>query len=513
MSKTPSDSLSKLIQALTRAEKRYIKLHLLNHAGSKSQGLVELMDAVNDQRVYSEKKLNHIKHLPVKKGRLEHAIYEALDEYHSQKSVTARIRSGIRSIEILYEKGLIDHASRLLERTKKLAVKYEDHLSQFELINWRLKIAHVQGYTSISAQGLEDLHDEAIRCLELMINMKKYARYSDRVYLHIRKGGFFRDRKEFEKALTFMNDPDLSSDNKALSTEAKYYFYSAKIGYLEVQARYPEAYEMNKKILDIFNSSPAIIEKSPRLYLAMFQNMMVWQYQMKKYEEARVAAENVKAFAISKRHMLSESLISRTVYYSNTMILLCGNRMGEFKASMDKIPEFKRELKTYHIRPYSKEVEWMYYDAAAMSCFGAGNFSDSLYYENLIIYSETGNLRTDMQSMVRVFTLLIHYEMGNQDLLRYMVKWIYRYLVKNELLNKFEEFILKFIRTKIQHLDTKKKQIIAFSELKTELESLLSDTYQRRPLDDFEFIEWLESKITGIPFAEVVRRKYEAEKV
>ena len=48
---------------------------------------------------------------------------------------------------------------------------------------------------------------------------------------------------------------------------------------------------------------------------------------------------------------------------------------------------------------------------------------------------------------------------------------------------------------------------IAFTELKDELKRLLPDIHERRPLDDFEYIEWLESKIQNRFFAEIVREK------
>ena len=54
---------------------------------------------------------------------------------------------------------------------------------------------------------------------------------------------------------------------------------------------------------------------------------------------------------------------------------------------------------------------------------------------------------------------------------------------------------------------SKEKQILAFRKLKTELEEIVKDPFEKRALEYFDFISWLESKIDNRPFAEVVREK------
>ena len=43
--------------------------------------------------------------------------------------------------------------------------------------------------------------------------------------------------------------------------------------------------------------------------------------------------------------------------------------------------------------------------------------------------------------------------------------------------------------------------------MKAELEEISKDPFEKKALEYFDFISWLESKITGQPFANIVRAK------
>ena len=304
-----------------------------------------------------------------------------------------------------------------------------------------------------------------------------------------------------------MNHSLLKSREKAETMEAKYYFHSSHIGFAELQSKYEDAHANNKEILKLLESNPQHIKKDPRKYLSMQQNLVVWQYQLKQYEEALASLDKLKKFLIQQRTSISENLFARTFFYLNTIFLLVYNRLGEYETGIKMISVFKREFDKYKISPLNKEMEWMFYDACAGSHFGNENFSEAVRYYNKIINDKEGDIRGDIQCLTRIVSLFAQYELGNQELLCYMVKWTYRFLVKRNRLYKFETIILDFIGKKSQHMNTRKETIEVFKELKSELEKLVTDKFQRRPLDDFEYIEWLESKIQNRPFAEVVKSK------
>ena len=51
----------------------------------------------------------------------------------------------------------------------------------------------------------------------------------------------------------------------------------------------------------------------------------------------------------------------------------------------------------------------------------------------------------------------------------------------------------------------KKERVIAFTKLKNEISRLQKDKFENKALNPFDIVAWLESKISGKSFAEVVR--------
>src|ERR1051326_1495431 len=509
MPKTGSPSLFELIQSLSQTEKRYFKVFLQKYVKGDKDNFERLFDEIEKQKVYDESKLRTFPYLAVLKVRLEEYILWSLQDFHSSKSISEKLKREIRSIEILFHRRLFEHAKRQILKSKKTAEHYEEFLALYELLKWELKIINAQSFANVSQEELKKIYSQAEDCLEKVIRSNKYSMFCDSIYLQIRKHGFFRKKEELKKFGKMMTSQLLKSSSNADSIDAKYFFHSSHIGFAQLQGDIHKAQTNNDKILTLLESNPQHIQKDPRKYLSMKQNSTVWLYHFKKYREALESLENLKQFIIQQRTNLSEYLFIRTFYYANTAMLYCYCRLGEYEKGVSAAVSFKREFEKYKMNPLNKETEWMFCDAVGTVYFGAEKYSECIRWLNKIIQDKEGNIRSDIQCMTRIFSLLAHYELSNQELLRYMVKWTYRFLSKRQRLYKFESIILEFIGKKSQHIDTRKKMVTAFSELKNELVKLLPDIHERRPLDDFEYIEWLESKIKGKSFAEIVREKHD----
>ncbi len=508
MPKSGSAWLFELIHSLSQTEKRYFKVFLQKYMKGDTNSYAKLFDEIEKQKKYDETKLKSFAHLAVMKVRLEENILLSLQDFHSSKSVYEKIRREIRSVEILYQKGLLKHALKQIEKSKKSAEHYEEYLLLSELLKWELKIANAQGYAYLSEEKLKALYKEIENNFNKSSIASQYSFFCDSIYLRIRKHGFFRKKSELKRFGKIMKHPLLRSSEKALSVDAKYFFHSSHIGFAQLQGDYQKAFRYNNEILKLLESKPHHIQKDPRKYLSMKQNATVWQYHFKEYEQALDSLEKLKQFTIQQKPFLSEYLFSRTLYYSSTATLFCYCRMGQYEEGLSVAKLFLKEFENYKIQPINRETEWMFWDAIGTIYFGAGKYSDSIRWFNKIIQDKEGDIRSDMQSMSRIFSLIAHYELGNKELLSYMVKWTYRFLAKRQRLYKFETIILEFIGKKSQHIDTRKKMVEAFSELRNEFKKLLPDIHERRPLDDFEYIEWLESKIQGKDFADIVKDKH-----
>ena len=147
----------------------------------------------------------------------------------------------------------------------------------------------------------------------------------------------------------------------------------------------------------------------------------------------------------------------------------------------------------------------LFYYKIACLYFGSGDNSRAIDYLNLIV-NESPDFRGDIQCYTRILRLIAYYELGDNYLVEYQVKSIYRFLTKMDDLHAVQKEILTFIR---------KLPKVQPSEMKKELKKLLdrfiklkNDPYEIRSFLYLDIIAWLESKIQGVPVQQIVRDKF-----
>ena len=106
--------------------------------------------------------------------------------------------------------------------------------------------------------------------------------------------------------------------------------------------------------------------------------------------------------------------------------------------------------------------------------------------------------------------LIAHYEMGNYQLVEYLIKSVYRFMAKMKNLNIVEEEIFHFLRKSFSL--TPAEIFAAFKPLKEKLEKLQGNPLATRSFMYLDIIGWLESKIENVPVQQIIRDRYLASK-
>src|SRR5690606_25286723 len=116
---------------------------------------------------------------------------------------------------------------------------------------------------------------------------------------------------------------------------------------------------------------------------------------------------------------------------------------GTFTGGVQLVPEIEEKLHDYMLYLDRHRVLIFYYKIASLY-FGSGNFEKAVDYLNKIIHWKV-DLRTDLQCYARLLHLIAHYELGNFDILEYLIKSVYRFMAKMENLSRVEEEIFRFL--------------------------------------------------------------------
>ena len=119
-------------------------------------------------------------------------------------------------------------------------------------------------------------------------------------------------------------------------------------------------------------------------------------------------------------------------------------------------------------------------------------------------------LRQDIYSSSRLLNLLIHYELGNYDLLEYTVKSAFRYLNKSPKDYKVDNLIIKHIR-KLARLGPPQSNIKALKEMRAELIDVFETSSERVVLDYFDFLAWLDAHIEHTSMGDILKKRHEQE--
>jgi tetratricopeptide (TPR) repeat protein len=154
----------------------------------------------------------------------------------------------------------------------------------------------------------------------------------------------------------------------------------------------------------------------------------------------------------------------------------------------------------------NKENKLLFNYHIANIYFGAGEYKDALHWINNVLNENEQSLRQDIHGFARMINLIVHYELGNHDLLEYIIKSTLRFLNKKEKDYKVESVIVKHLRKLVKTtLETERRD--AYQKMKMELEELFENPMEKVLLDYFDVLAWLDSKILNISFTDSVRKR------
>ena len=280
--------------------------------------------------------------------------------------------------------------------------------------------------------------------------------------------------------------------------------YQSQCWYAFIRQDFLSYYRYTQKWVDLFENEPSMIEVETTLYIKAMHNLMSAHFDLQNYEKMTDTLKRFEKFSNSNVVLHNENNLIQTFVYLNTSRINKHFLEGTFTEGLELVPEIIQKLKEYKLYLDRHRVLIFYYKIASLY-FGSGDSSTTIDYLNKIINWKV-DLRTDLQCYSRLLHLIAHYELGNYDLMEYLIKSVYRFMAKMENLSVVEEEIFAFLRRSF-HLSK--------ADIKPELEKLLlklklheHNRFETRAFLYLDIVSWLESKIQNIPVQEIIRNKF-----
>lgn len=509
----PSTELFDLIKSLSKSEKRFFKLSSSLQTGDKNY--LKIFDAIDKQKTYDEEALKDqfrdetfVKHFPSEKNHLYKLILKSLRSYHSDSSISSILKQELKNVEILYKKALYKECNKFLARAKKLARDHEKFYFLYECITWEKQLLEQAYESGKFDKDLDALVHEEEHVIAQLRNLAEYHVLYSKINYVFRRNGFARNERQKATVTEVADHPLIKGKNTALSSRAATICYYVQ-GLCHVTNREHDlAFKKFQRVQEIMDDNPKIKADIANRYVRTLSHLLFSYLDNNDFDRCLEMIDEMRA--LPKQNGFDSEDVKVQIFTSTyTAELVVRDRLGDYENAIALADDIEKNLEAFG-QKVNKEQEIVFYYNIANVYFGAGNYRNSLKWINLLLNDNEQQLRQDIYIFARIMNLIIHFELGNTDLLEYLLKSTTRYLNKRKKDYEAESVILKYLK-KLPKLVYEDDLVGHFESMRTDLNKLFKEHRERVVLDYFDFNAWLDSKIDGVTFAEAAKRHRKKE--
>ncbi len=506
MSKQLTYQLFNLIKRLSKAEKRHFKLYVNRHSNEKEPLIVKLFDVFDKQKVLDEEKI--VKSFPKLKpntlsnqrAHLYEQLLSSLRLLHNDDP-SIRIKELISFADVLHNKGLYKQSLLQLSKAKQMAIRNQMDILRLEIVELEKKI-ETRYVTGSTPNRAEELTTESQSLRKQFYSSGSWSDLALSLYDYFLKFGHVRNQEQLEEITDFFKK---NAPQKTDADDADHiYYYQSYVWYYHIIQNFPLCYKYSKLWCDLFSKNKVLIQEEPEMYIRGFHNMLSSLFFCDDVKRFRSSLDELKHFIDGRNEVFNENQLIQSFTYLETGRLNLYFLEGRFTEGAEYCKVFEKKLTVYESRLDIHRKLIFQYKMASLK-FGSGDFHGALRHLNVIINNPAIALKEDIQSYARFLGLIVHYELGNDDLIYFQIKSTYRFMLKLKNFQKVHEAIFKFLRQST-YMD-RKTLIPHFEALRAELIEIIEDRFERRPMLYLDIISWLESKIYNKPVEQIIREK------
>lgn len=507
--KTPSDELFQLIRSLTSQEKRCFKLNF--DKKKTKNNFITLFDAIDSMRTYSEsellkrlKKAGDIKNLKQIKSQLYDKIVVALSIYANDSSIKRKIQNQIHYSELLSEKSLHKSSMHYLLKAEALAIEHEQY--PYLLSISYLKASHarhqnIKDGTAVIIDKETAAEKKYIHFIQNTIEYRNiwlgisniYSLYAD----NLKSTSLIKEVKRIS------NLPLIKNKKLSQTYLSKNYYYDTRHLINMLTGKWDEsAFDLQNEFVKHLELQPGLLISRASNYITAISRVITTLNKINRSDEIETFFNKVSAFFISlptKYRSRNLSSYFAGVILSNYMdaqLLLLNP-----EKAIDSWEKVKNDVQK-EMRATGAGL--VVYINLFLSYFYLSKYREALQNLNIVINFNKPN-RIDIQVDARLFILILHYELGNIDLLPNLARASKNFLQKNGYYSEFAGLIIAFFEKEIHPDNTKNSD--SFVLLKSNLSAMIKDQEAKKAMEYFNYLSWVDSKLENKPFIEILRKK------
>jgi hypothetical protein len=504
-----SDALFQLVKSLEKSEKRNFKLYVKRNSATEDLKITQLFDALDKMTDYDEvqllKKNIHLnkQQLSNTKAHLYRQILSSLRLIRNEDNIDIQLHEQLDYARILYNKGLYLQSLKILDRIKENAKATNQFSFLLQVLFFEKKIEGLHITRSLQDRA-DSLAGEVDEVNSRLIMIGQLSNLSLQLYSWYIKNGHARNEKDEEAIRQFIEQHLPADLEKINGFYERLYLYQSYCWYAFIRLDFLLYYRYAQKWVDLFEKEKFMIEIETAHYIKGLHNLLGAHFDLQNYKKFIEVLDIFENFSHSRTVLQNDNNRIQVFVYLNISRINKLFMEGTFTEGLKIVPFIEEKLNEYALYIDRHRVLVFYYKIASLY-FGSGNYENTVDYLNKIINWKV-DLRTDLQCYARLLHLIAHYELGNFQLLEYLIKSVYRFMAKMENLAVVEEEVFKFLRHSFRVSRTKLKP--EFEILLVKLKMLEKNPLATRAFAYLDIISWLESKIRNVPVQDILREKF-----
>jgi tetratricopeptide (TPR) repeat protein len=510
MANRPTDHLFSLIRSLSKSEKRHFRLFVNRSGTSVDSKFVQLFDILDKQSEYDEgqifRKAPGIKRAQLSnlKAHLYKQLMTSLRMNQLNQDPILQVRELMDQARVLYRKGLYQQSKRILDRAKNQAQNCHHIQLELEIVEFQ---KHIESYHASAnwSERMSFLQIESDRINRLASSASRLSSLSLQMFGWFLQSGHIRNKEEYQKVQQFFATRLPEHQEEELTFFEKVYLYQSYLWYYFILLDFPRGYRYAQKWVSLFEEEPHLKAVYPDLYSKSLHHLLSILFNLLQHDRFAQVLEQLRSFLNDAQIRLTDSDTSNMTAYLITHRINQHFMHGAFTEGVQLIPAIEAQLKILEGKVDENRITLIHYKIACLY-FGSGDNPNAIRYLNRIINSPKSTVRTDLHCFARILNLIAHFELGNDVLVDYQIRSVYRFLIKMDSLQEVQREIFHFLKS-LRRIDRSQLQQ-AFIELKAKLEVLARDPYLSRPFLYLDIISWLSSKIEGQPVELVIRKNF-----
>lgn len=516
MAATPNkqEPVFELIRSMSKAEKRNFKLYATRLSGNQQAKFIALFDCLDGMEEYNEKRI--LQRCPIKKEQLPNMkahlykqILVSIRLLEVQHSLHMQLHEQLDFARILYNKGLYQQSSKLLDKAADLALQSEQYTVALDFIELQKKI-DTQNTTRGMISKSEKLNRLADTLCDRITRISELANIATQLYGLYLQLGYTRTQKDINLIIHVYGQRLSKYENlpeDKLSFTERFYLYQAYAWYHYILHNMLLCYKNVRHWITLFDEHPQMKRLMFDAYMRGYSRLLDSLFLLRSYKRFAQTLNTFEHEIAGIENVGDNSrMIALQIHYTHQI-----NKSfyeGAFNEGIKIIPEVEAFIQRYqnHLDIHHRML--LYYKIACLY-FGNGDYDACMSYLKRIISTRDPLIRRDLQCYARILNLICSYESGSDYNIDYQIRAVYVFLDKMNDLQQVQKEMMHFLKrlNSVYASDLKE----AFRKLYETLKPYEHHPYERRTFYYLDVLSWLQSKVEGIPVGEVIRRRFLAE--